>query len=171
MQHESLTLSVAPPSREMLSLHANISIEQISQIRQESKVDHDFSVFWVPRRTLVSDRILEENGVLGEVTIGECPLFLIPLEPDLLSLELEDAFSDLYLVCPASVHIYPRCTDLKTAQRSYIDLSYCHSTDALTTIHWSLPSHPRQRRQRKETCRSAYSYAFRRGSQRIFRHL
>ncbi|KAK6005686.1 hypothetical protein QM012_007328 [Aureobasidium pullulans] len=71
--------------------------EQISQIRQESKIDHDFSVFWVPRRTLVSDRILEENGVLGEVTIGECPLFLIPLESDLLSLELEDAFSDLYL--------------------------------------------------------------------------
>ncbi|KAH0396532.1 Sec1-like protein, partial [Aureobasidium melanogenum] len=71
--------------------------EQISQIRQESKTDHEFSVFWVPRRTLVSDRILEENGVLGEVTIGECPLFLIPLESDLLSLELEDAFSDLYL--------------------------------------------------------------------------
>ncbi|CAD0085631.1 unnamed protein product, partial [Aureobasidium mustum] len=71
--------------------------EQISQIRQESKIDHEFSVFWVPRRTLVSDRILEENGVLGEVTIGECPLFLIPLESDLLSLELEDAFSDLYL--------------------------------------------------------------------------
>lgn len=101
MQHESLTLSVAPPFREMLSLHANISIEHISQIRQESKTDHEFSVFWVPRRTLVSDRILEENGVLGEVTIGECPLFLIPLEPDLLSLELEDAFSDLYLVCLA----------------------------------------------------------------------
>ena len=52
----------------------------------------------MPRRTLVSDRILEENGVLGEVTIGECPLFLIPVEPDLLSLELEDSFSDLYLV-------------------------------------------------------------------------
>jgi hypothetical protein len=60
----------------------------------------------VPRRTLVSDRILEENGVLGEVTIGECPLFLIPLEPDLLSLELEDAFSDLYLVCVTLSHHY-----------------------------------------------------------------
>lgn len=51
----------------------------------------------MPRRTLVSDQILEENGVLGEVNIAECPLYLIPLEPDLLSLELEDAFSDLYL--------------------------------------------------------------------------
>ncbi|GAB7347422.1 hypothetical protein MBLNU459_g4343t2 [Dothideomycetes sp. NU459] len=71
--------------------------EQIRHIRQESKTDHDFSVVWIPRRTLISDRILEENGVLGEVTVADCPLYLIPLEPDLLSLELEDAFSDLYL--------------------------------------------------------------------------
>lgn len=41
--------------------------------------------------------MLEENGVLGEVTIAECPLYFVPLEPDLLSLELEDSFSDLYL--------------------------------------------------------------------------
>lgn len=53
----------------------------------------------MPRRTLVSDQILEENGVLGEVNVAECPLSFMPLEPDLLSLELEDAFSDLYLVC------------------------------------------------------------------------
>jgi hypothetical protein len=118
------------------------SIEHISQIRQESKTDHEFSVFWVPRRTLVSDRILEEAGVLGEVTIGECPLFLIPLEPDLLSLELEDAFSDLYLVCLASGDVYLGCTDPSTAQRSYLDLPHCYSTNALTTIHWPLPSYP-----------------------------
>ncbi|KAI4756779.1 Sec1-like protein [Aureobasidium sp. EXF-3400] len=91
--------------------------EHISQIRQESKIDHEFSVFWVPRRTLVSDRILEENGVLGEVTIGECPLFLIPLEPDLLSLELEDAFSDLYLrKDPTSIFL--TATALMRLQRS-----------------------------------------------------
>jgi hypothetical protein len=99
----------------------------------------------VPRRTLVSDRILEEAGVLGEVTIGECPLFLISLEPDLLSLELEDAFSDLYLVCLASGGVYLGCTDLSIAQRSYLDLPHRHSIDALTTIHWPLPSYPRQR--------------------------
>jgi len=51
----------------------------------------------VPRRTLLSDRILEENGVLGEVNMLQSPLYFISLEPDLLSLELEDAFSDLYL--------------------------------------------------------------------------
>jgi len=53
----------------------------------------------VPRRTIISDRILEENGVLGEANLLQSPLYFISLEPDILSLELEDAFSDIYLVC------------------------------------------------------------------------
>lgn len=131
-------------------MHANISIEQISQIRQESKTDHEFSVFWVPRRTLVSDRILEENGVLGEVTIGECPLFLIPLEPDLLSLELEDAFSDLYLVGrPAWFNSH--CSDSCVAQRPHICFPRRNSLDAVAKINRPLSTDPRQRRQCKET--------------------
>jgi len=51
----------------------------------------------VPRRTLVSDQILEEAGVLGEVSIAEFPLCFIPLAEDVLSLEYDEAFSDLYL--------------------------------------------------------------------------
>jgi len=47
---------------------------------------------------LVCDKVLEEEGVLGDATIGEFPLYFIPLESDVLSLELEDAFEDLYLV-------------------------------------------------------------------------
>jgi len=71
--------------------------QQIKHIRQESSVDHDFTIIWFPRRTLLSDRILEENGVLGEANITQFPLYFISLEPDILSLELEDAFSDVYL--------------------------------------------------------------------------
>lgn len=66
--------------------------------RQESQIDHDFSIIWVPRRTLVSDRILEENGVLGDANIMQCPLYFVALTPDVISLELEEAFSDVYLV-------------------------------------------------------------------------
>ena len=51
----------------------------------------------MPRRTLVSDQILEEAGVMGEVSIHEYPLYFISVAEDVLSLELEDAFSDLYL--------------------------------------------------------------------------
>jgi hypothetical protein len=45
----------------------------------------------------VSDQILEETGVLGEANIHEYQLYFIPLADDVLSLELEDAFSDVYL--------------------------------------------------------------------------
>ena len=72
-------------------------VEQIKLVRSESKIDHDFTVIWVPRRTLVSNMILEEHGVLGEASVSELSLYFIPLEPDLLSLELDSSFSDLSL--------------------------------------------------------------------------
>lgn len=71
--------------------------EQIKLVRSESKIDHDFTIIWVPRRTLVSNMILEEHGVLGEANITELHLHFVSLEPDLLSLELDDAFSGLCL--------------------------------------------------------------------------
>ena len=42
--------------------------------------------------------IFEDAGVLGDVSVAELPLYFVPLERDLLSLELEDSFGDLYLV-------------------------------------------------------------------------
>ncbi|EUC36629.1 hypothetical protein COCCADRAFT_33982 [Bipolaris zeicola 26-R-13] len=62
-----------------------------------NEIEHEFSIFWVPRRTLTSDQLLEEAGVLGEASVSEWPLFFVPLADDVLSLELEDAVSDLYL--------------------------------------------------------------------------
>lgn len=61
-------------------------------------MEHEFSIFWVPRRTLVSNAILEETGIIGDVNVGEFSLHFLPLEQDVLSLELDDSFSDLYLV-------------------------------------------------------------------------
>nr|KMM70133.1 vacuolar protein sorting-associated protein 33A [Coccidioides posadasii RMSCC 3488] len=70
---------------------------QIRKLQRNDTVEHEFSIFWVPRRTLVSDRILEEEGIIGDVNIAELPLYFFPLENDLLSLELPESFSDLYL--------------------------------------------------------------------------
>nr|POF13047.1 vacuolar protein sorting-associated protein 33a [Quercus suber] len=72
-------------------------VEQIHLVRSESKIDHDFTVIWVPRRTLVSNSILEEHGVLGEANITEFELQFLPLESDLLSLELPDTIRELSL--------------------------------------------------------------------------
>lgn len=47
---------------------------------------------------MVCDKILEDAGVLGDVSIEALPLYFVPLEHDVLSLELEDSFGDLFLV-------------------------------------------------------------------------
>ncbi|KAJ2005892.1 Vacuolar protein-sorting-associated protein 33 [Coemansia thaxteri] len=58
----------------------------------------EHSLQLVPRRTLLCERVLEEEGVLGDVTIGEYRMDFIPLEDDLLSLELPaTTFKELYL--------------------------------------------------------------------------
>lgn len=82
------------------SLLADItfSVEQIKRLQNSSSIEHEFSIIWAPRRTLVCNKIMEEAGVLGDVVVQEFPLRFIPLEEDVLSLCLEDSFSDLYLV-------------------------------------------------------------------------
>jgi lysine-specific histone demethylase 1 len=69
----------------------------MKRLQRESKTGHEFHIFWVPRRTLVSDKLLEELGVLGDAEIAELPLYFFPLDKDVLSLELDDSFKDLYL--------------------------------------------------------------------------
>jgi lysine-specific histone demethylase 1 len=72
-------------------------LAQIKRVQRESQTGHEFHIFWVPRRTLLSDQTLEESGVLGDVNVAELPLSFFPLENDVLSLELNDSFRDLYL--------------------------------------------------------------------------
>lgn len=47
----------------------------------------------------MSNQILEDEGIIGDVNIAELPLYFFPLENDVLSLELPESFGDLYLVC------------------------------------------------------------------------
>ncbi|TDZ26930.1 Vacuolar protein sorting-associated protein 33A [Colletotrichum orbiculare MAFF 240422] len=77
--------------------HAQTIADQVRRLQRESQTGHEFHIFWVPRRTTVSDKLLEEAGVLGDVNISELPLYFFPLEKDVLSLELDDSFRDLYL--------------------------------------------------------------------------
>ncbi|OOQ90116.1 vacuolar sorting protein [Penicillium brasilianum] len=77
--------------------HVRTVAEQIKRLQKNGNVEHEFSIFFAPRRTLVGNAVLEEAGIIGDVNIAEFPLYFLPLEQDILSLELEDAFSDLYL--------------------------------------------------------------------------
>ena len=48
-------------------------------------------VYFVPQRCALCEQILKDTGVLQRISIREYPLDLIPLDSDLLSLELEGA--------------------------------------------------------------------------------
>ncbi|KAJ1802733.1 Vacuolar protein-sorting-associated protein 33, partial [Coemansia sp. RSA 2598] len=76
-----------------------IVAEQVRQlsISQGTGVQREFSLQLVPRRTLLCERVLEEEGVLGDITVSEYRMDFIPLENDLLSLELPSTFKELYL--------------------------------------------------------------------------
>ena len=79
---------------------------QIKRLQRNAQTEHEFSIFWIPRRTQVSDKILEDEAVLGDVNLAELPMYFLPLEKDVLSLELEESFSDLYLVSERDVVPY-----------------------------------------------------------------
>jgi vacuolar protein sorting-associated protein 33A len=58
----------------------------------------EYHIYFVPRKTVACVKILEDGGILGDIILGELPLLFIPLENDLLSLELDSAFKQLYFV-------------------------------------------------------------------------
>ena len=49
-------------------------------------------------------RILEEEGVLGDVTLSYYNLQFIPTEEDVLSLEVDNAFKEIWVV---SIYLSP----------------------------------------------------------------
>ena len=64
----------------------------------------EFAVFWLPRRTIACERVLQEEGVYSDVAAGELPIDLIPFDADVLSLELDTAFRARSPSCPSCVH-------------------------------------------------------------------
>eukprot|EP01028_Stygiella_incarcerata_P000405 TRINITY_DN1047_c0_g1_i3.p1 TRINITY_DN1047_c0_g1~~TRINITY_DN1047_c0_g1_i3.p1 ORF type:complete len:552 (-),score=149.97 TRINITY_DN1047_c0_g1_i3:81-1736(-) len=84
-------LYITRPSIDLMKLVAK-------QIHAQAKKDISFFCFFVPRRTLLVERILEELGCLGDIRkMGEFNLDLIPFDDDLLSMELPFAFRECIL--------------------------------------------------------------------------
>ncbi|KAI8098314.1 Sec1-like protein [Gilbertella persicaria] len=55
-------------------------------------------LFFVPQRTMVCERVLEEEGVKGDITIGDYAMDWIPYEDDLISMELDTStWKEIYL--------------------------------------------------------------------------
>ena len=59
---------------------------------------HMYTILLVPRVSTLVNRILEEEGVLGEVNVSAFNLQFIPIADDVVSLENENAFKEVHLV-------------------------------------------------------------------------
>jgi len=64
---------------------------------QREQLKKDYFVFFVPRRAIICERTLQEEGVFEAITFGDYYIDLIPFEDDLLSLELDGSFRECFL--------------------------------------------------------------------------
>ncbi|TXG49476.1 hypothetical protein EZV62_025351 [Acer yangbiense] len=52
-------------------------------------LQREYFLYFVPRRSVACEKILEEEQVHNLMTIGEYPLYMVPLDEDVLSFELD----------------------------------------------------------------------------------
>lgn len=74
--------------------------DHIKHFSRDGVDRHDFTLYFVPQRTRVCERVLEEEGVFGSITIGDYAMDWIPLDDDIISMELDPStWKEIYLVC------------------------------------------------------------------------
>ncbi|XP_076367418.1 vacuolar protein sorting-associated protein 33A isoform X2 [Tachypleus tridentatus] len=79
------------PNLNLMDLVADCTLKEEEQ-RGPKK---EFHMFFVPRRTLLCEKKLEERGVYGTFTnVDECALELFPVDNDVLSMELDFSFKE-----------------------------------------------------------------------------
>ncbi|KAF8167419.1 Sec1-like protein [Crassisporium funariophilum] len=76
--------------------HVKIIADHIKRHAKESR-KHNYTLLLVPRISTLVSRILEEEGVLGDVTISSYNLQFIPIAEDVISLEHENALRELWV--------------------------------------------------------------------------
>lgn len=97
--------------------HMKIIADQIKRHAKESR-KHIYTLLLVPRLSTLVSRILEEEGVLGDITISSYNLQFIPLDDDVISLEHENAFKEIWVDGDETV-IFESSQALLTLQRLY----------------------------------------------------
>ncbi|XP_029000592.1 vacuolar protein sorting-associated protein 33B [Betta splendens] len=56
-----------------------------------------YKIIFTPQKFYACDAVLEEQGIFGDVTTDEWPFYLLPLDEDIISLELPEFFRDNFL--------------------------------------------------------------------------
>ncbi|KAK0465485.1 Sec1-like protein [Desarmillaria tabescens] len=97
--------------------HVKVIAEQIKRHAKDA-AKHTYTLLLVPRASTLVTRILEEEGVLGDVSILSYSLQFIPIEEDVVSLEYESVFKDIW-VDGDETAIYDSAQALITLQKLY----------------------------------------------------
>ncbi|KAJ8659540.1 hypothetical protein O0I10_004905 [Lichtheimia ornata] len=70
----------------------------VKRLTEQEGTKTDFLLCFVPQRTRICERVLEEEGVFGSMTIADYAMDWIPLEDDVISMELDPGtWKEIYL--------------------------------------------------------------------------
>ncbi|KAA1467771.1 Sec1-like protein [Dentipellis sp. KUC8613] len=94
-----------------------IIADQIKRHTRESK-KHTYTLLLVPRTSTLITRVLEEEGVLGDINISSYNLQFIPIADDVISLENDHAFKEIW-VDGNEASVYDSAQALHTLQKLY----------------------------------------------------
>ncbi|XP_040270057.1 vacuolar protein sorting-associated protein 33B [Bufo bufo] len=64
---------------------------------KKSGVSRKYKIIFSPQKFYTCDMILEQEGVYGDVTSDEWPFCLLPLDDDIISMELPEFYRDYFL--------------------------------------------------------------------------
>ena len=107
-------------------------VQQLERARAEGGgARRSYHIFFVPRRSMVCERVLQEEGVYGLVTVREFGAQLIPLEDDVLSLE-QPCFKELFLLLLLTTY-YLLLTTCYLPLTTYYLLRASRSSSSTTT--------------------------------------
>ncbi|KAG6813982.1 hypothetical protein H0H92_004475 [Tricholoma furcatifolium] len=112
----STTTNIVYLCRPMIK-YVKIIADHIKRHTKESR-KHTYTILLVPRVSTLVTQILEEEGVLGDVTVSAYNLQFIPLADDVVSLEYDKAFKELW-VDGDETTIYDSTQALITLQKLY----------------------------------------------------
>ncbi|KAJ7292810.1 Sec1-like protein, partial [Mycena rebaudengoi] len=112
----STTTNIVYLCRPMIK-YVKIIADQIKRHGKEAQ-KHTYTLLLVPRVSTLVSRILEEEGVLGDVRISSYNLQFIPVAEDVVSLENENAFKEIWVDGDETV-IYDSAQALLTLQKLY----------------------------------------------------
>ncbi|KAJ6486104.1 Sec1-like protein [Mycena vitilis] len=112
----STTTNIVYLCRPMIK-YVKIIADQIKRHAKEAQ-KYTYTLLLVPRISTLVSRILEEEGVLGDVRISSYNLQFIPIADDVISLENDNAFKEIWVDGDETV-IYDSAQALLTLEKLY----------------------------------------------------